>query len=439
MFLSRIKIANFKSLKDVEINSEGLVALVGPNGSGKTNFALAMKFLSEVHQHGLETAISRAGGFENIAYRKGKRTTAPIEFEVEVTFDPVKLRREYECLPWGATDLESPFVARHSFACKASGGGIRAEFVVAQETFRLEVSRHSGAAGPSRRGFSCAYTRNQEGAVEVQTEGLVGWFENINLNDWKQAVRNMERERGRRPKGRVGKQELLMSSDCYDIFMRRVSDFLAHLGVYHFSSDKIRESGVPTPNPVLAMPGDNLPALVDWLQGKHPKAWDGIVDSMREIMPGLQEIWTEPLPSKTLALYFSEEGVGRPWRIDEVSDGTIHALSMLVAAADPRTSALVIEEPESSLHPWIIHELAKKLRELSEEKSIFLTTQSLVVIESLRPSEVWIVSRWKGKTEIRRLTELDKRVEKDWSEGKYGLSEFLDSGLIPRAVPGGRT
>jgi predicted ATPase len=112
---------------------------------------------------------------------------------------------------------------------------------------------------------------------------------------------------------------------------------------------------------------------------------------------------------------------------------------MLVAAADPRTSALVIEEPESSLHPWIIHELAKKLRELSEEKSIFLTTQSLVVIESLRPSEVWIVSRRKGKTEIRRLTELDSRIEQDWSKGKYGLSEFLDSGLIPRAVPGGRT
>jgi hypothetical protein len=398
-----------------------------------------MKFLSEVHQHGLEMAISRAGGFENIAYWKARRSTSPIMFEVEVRFDPEQMRREYEYVPWGMGDIESPFLARHRFACKACGGGIRADFVVAQETFRLEVSRHSGAAGPLRGGFTCTYTRNQEGAIEVQTEGLVGRFKSKSfLNDWKQIVRNMERGVGKR---REGKQELFLiaSRDSFDPFMRMFSRFLGKLGVYHFSSDKIRESGVPTPNPVLAMPGDNLPALVDWLQGKHPKAWDGIVDSMREIMPGLQEIWTEPLPSKTLALYFSEEGVGRPWRIDEVSDGTIHALSMLVAAADPRTSALVIEEPESSLHPWIIHELAKKLRELSEEKSIFLTTQSLVVIESLRPSEVWIVSRRKGKTEIRRLTELDKRVEKDWSEGKYGLSEFLDSGLIPRAVPGGRT
>jgi predicted ATPase len=178
--------------------------------------------------------------------------------------------------------------------------------------------------------------------------------------------------------------------------------------------------------------------MVDWLQKKQPKAWRGVLDAMQDVAPGLEEITVYPLASKTYGLLFKEEGVKLPWRIDEVSDGTIHALSMLVAAADPRTSALVIEEPESSLHPWIIHELAKKLRELSKDKSIFLTTQSPIVIDTLRPSEVWIVSRRKGKTEIRRLTELDSRIEGDWSKGKYGLSEFLDSGLIPRAVPGGR-
>jgi predicted ATPase len=305
--------------------------------------------------------------------------------------------------------------------------GVRADFVVDHEEFQLEVGYKTKPADSSQDGlgeYFCTFTRGPDGRVE-------------GTNDLRSKGISSKR---RFLETSLGKQELLIADQYFrSKFQVSLSSFFDKLGVFHFSSDRLRQSGVPTPNPVLAMPGDNLPALVDWLQGKHPKAWDGIVDSMREIMPGLQEIWTEPLPSKTRALYFSEEGVGRPWRIDEVSDGTIHALSMLVAAADPRTSALVIEEPESSLHPWIIHELAKKLRELSKDKSIFLTTQSPIVIDTLKPSEVWIVSRRKGKTEIRRLTELDKRVEKDWSEGKYGLSEFLDSGLIPRAVPGGRT
>jgi predicted ATPase len=435
VFLSRIRIANFKSLKDVEINSEGLVALVGPNGSGKTNFALAMKFLSEVHQHGLETAIARAGGFENIAYRKGRRTTAPIEFEVEVRF-----RAE---LKWAsetpAEESKVPlgsFVLSHSFAFKACGAGVRSEFVVGDEKLQLAVKSSPDSVGKLRsRDIVYSYLRNQDGAVSLRIDR-----DAKRPMKWDKAVLGMFAPNADRTKIKVGKQELLIASpQLRSWFANQISGLLAKLGVFHFSSDKMRDSGVPTPNPALTMPGGNLPALVDWLQRKHPKTWAGILNAMRDIVPDLQEIMVQILPSKTLGLFFSEQGFGRPWGMDEVSDGTIHALSMLVAAADPRTSALVIEELESSLHPWIIYELAKKLRELSKDKSIFLTTQSPIVIDTLKPSEVWIVSRRKGKTEIRRLTELDARIEEDWSKGKYGLSEFLDSGLIPRAVPGGRT
>jgi hypothetical protein len=35
------------------------------------------------------------------------------------------------------------------------------------------------------------------------------------------------------------------------------------------------------------------------------------------------------------------------------------------------------------------------------------------------------------------LADLDPDVQSQWEDGKYRLSEFLDSGLLGQAVPGG--
>lgn len=47
MEVSRIIIKNFKNLKDVEIRPKKFNVLIGPNGSGKTNFIEFFKLLKE--------------------------------------------------------------------------------------------------------------------------------------------------------------------------------------------------------------------------------------------------------------------------------------------------------------------------------------------------------------------------------------------------------
>src|SRR4051812_37737918 len=84
MFLKRLRVHNYKSLRDVEFEPTAMSALIGPNASGKSNFANAVDFLAEVYTHGLELAIARKGGFENIAFRRQRRTKAPIQFELEL-------------------------------------------------------------------------------------------------------------------------------------------------------------------------------------------------------------------------------------------------------------------------------------------------------------------------------------------------------------------
>jgi predicted ATPase len=180
-----------------------------------------------------------------------------------------------------------------------------------------------------------------------------------------------------------------------------------------------------------------LPALVDWLQRKDVSSWNLVMSAMREIIVGLEDIRVEYTPAKTLGLLFKEKGNSRYWTAKDVSDGTLSTLAILVALVDKRISLLALEEPENSVHPWIIRQLIGQFRTLSKAKTLFVTTHSPVVLDTLRPDEIWAVFKKGGETKIENLCELDKSLMTLWENGKVRISEYLDSGLIPPAVPGG--
>lgn len=73
-----------------------------------------------------------------------------------------------------------------------------------------------------------------------------------------------------------------------------------------------------------------------------------------------------------------------------LSMGTNMILGLLVALFSFRSKdgSLAIEEPESYLHPKAIIDLIKLIRKFSEEKTILISTHSPVVLNSLKPNEV---------------------------------------------------
>jgi len=441
VFIELIRIANFKSLKDVEVHPSGFVGLVGPNNAGKTNFTLAVGFLADVYRYGLGTGIARAGGIENIAFRRVRRSKSPVVFETEVSLDTGRAGKASALPPWAMRELGEAvtrFTVCHQFSVRASGAGVRAEYTVAEERLGIRADlRKPGHFDDASPQFGLTVMRDAEGDVRSETEGLPL------PGPARKVFRGLRRlaglHGGRRDRKWVVDQQQLLFAHPYprDRVTWSFGEFMTHLGVFRFSQDEVRAPGTPTPSPTLSLPGGNLPALVEWLQRKYKPVWRRILNAMRDIVPGLEEIRTEVLPSKTLGLFLAEKGFGRAWRADEVSDGTMHVLAVLAATADPQVSALVLEEPETSLHPWVIREVGRALRELSKRKTVIVTTQSPVAIDLLHPSETWIVSRRNGQTGIRRLTEIDPRIEEDGRQGRVGLSEYLDAGLVPRAVPGG--
>ena len=94
MRVERIHVEAFRSLYDVTVEPRALSVLVGANNAGKTNVVDAIQFLAEVTRHGLEAAVGRNGGYENIAYRRQRRTKRPVGFSVRARLDEERFRME---------------------------------------------------------------------------------------------------------------------------------------------------------------------------------------------------------------------------------------------------------------------------------------------------------------------------------------------------------
>ena len=438
MYLKTLAIQNYKSLRDVVIRPSDFTVLIGPNGAGKSNLASAFDFLGDIYQNGLEYAVAKKGGYENIAFRRIRRTKAAISFSIEASLSHLisrrmllhrafRMFRRLENIP--------PYrlTVKHSFAFKAAQQTLAADYILDNETIELTFTRN---VSPRRQqktlpnmdpppqldsdltSFSVTLERKGAKITSSSTDVTIG-------KDLKEYLRSYN--------------DFAEEEDRYDIFLRSVfppiASALGAVAVHQFSPQISRGPGAPSPNPKLTEYGQNLPALVDWLQRHHKKAWSAVVSAMRDIVPNLEEIQVGYLHTKQLGLFFKEENFGRPWAAEDVSDGTIQTLAIMAALADPRNAILFIEEPENSIHPWIVRQIAAQLKKLSKSSQVFVTTHSPLVLNVVEPTSVLVCYKKNGETDIRPLTELAPQLIADWEDGADRLFDLLDTGCVPQAVP----
>lgn len=430
MRITRLDIKNYKSLKSLCISPGNLTVLVGANASGKSNFADSLDFISDIYRHGLELAVGRKGGYENIAFRKMRRSKSPIMVDICLDLSAADLGGL-----WGnARALASLKVKiQHSFSFVARGSSIRAAFKVTDEVFTLEAMTDGPwrtVATLRRHGEKYKLDHHPFLKVEGSSGGARDPFSSfLEFSDLQYFI---DRAQSLPP------TELMVASiGRFVPSMYLFVQLMSGIRVFQISPTKTREFGVPTPTPELERVGANLPAVIDMMRKQHRNEWQAIMQVMRNILPTLRSIDVDYTSSRTLGLFFNEDGFGRPWSVDQVSDGTIQTLALLVAIFDPASTALVIEEPENSVHPWIIRHVLSACRDASLKKQMFITTHSPIVMNAVRPEEVWVIWRSNGESHIAELTELDHDFLPMWQGGDIPTFEYFDSGAIANALPPG--
>ena len=423
MKLLEVHIKNYKSIGDIVFRPDNFNVLIGPNASGKSNFASAISFLSEVYSYGLETAIRRKGGYDNIARRKQRRSKAAISFRLVFSFEKGELHN-FSLKREG--DNRSLFIV-HEFSFKATQIGINADFIIDKEEFKL-IDKETND-------LILIYNRKSPKDIDFKLkdkhELLKDNLTNGDLANLKYILEDFSHY--------FPYPQSLVIRNTNSILKKVLERTLNNWSVYRIAPNHSRLSGVPTPNPEMDINGENLPAIVDWIKRNHPEKWNKILSLMQSVMPELDDIKTDYLHDKTLGLFFFEEKMGRAWNVNEISDGTLSTLALLCVVNDPRKSLILIEEPENSVHPWIVRNLIEHFKEVAETagKNIILTTHSPVLIDMLYPKEIWCISKKDGVSNLNKLIDIAPEIKTAWHTGEVHISEYLDMGLVPQSIPGG--
>jgi predicted ATPase len=423
--LLEVGIKNFKSLRDVTFKPGDLSVLIGPNGAGKSNLCDALDFIGEIYRTGLDEAIMERGGFERLRFRDGATSGAEISVSVVASLASVDLKAAWK--QRSGQPVPAEVVIYHTLTVRGQDRDHDAAYHIGSESLHVDVRPRKS----SKARALLSVTRSADGDIGVIASDYARQIlpPLVALSD--EAIRELTRSAAA-----LGPTRILPAiAQSVLLPIVPVTSTLGAIGLYRLDPLSLRAPGIPQPRPMLRRDGANVAAVLDWLKDHDPRAYSGAVQNVQTVWPTLDEIDIVRTPLNGIQLHFQEAGCDQPWTVHDVSDGTLRALGLFTTIFDPRINVIVVDEPESSLHPWAVWRFIEVCRELAETKQLILTTHSLDLMDLLRPEEIWIVSKGDGSTNVDPLNDLHPAARSGWEQGHFMLSEYIDTGLVPGSVP----
>jgi len=350
--IRQVQIRNYKSIAQLTVNLENFTALVGRNGTGKSNFIEALEFVKNCLFYSIEVAFMEKGGIGAVRRRSAGH---PTDIEISLIID----------FPNNAS-------AYYSFKIAAKFGK---EFMVSHEKCKV-------------KGFF------EEKEHEFETKD--GKF--------------IKEITGIRPK--VSSDRLMLyAASALDEY-RPVFDFLTSMRFYSIIPDELREiqkSG--REDYYLNHDGSNAASILKRLQRDDQSSWryERICNLLSKVVQGLKKVESHSVGQLEGIQFKQDVGTKHPWIFEalNMSDGTLRILGLLLAIYQPGIhSVIAIEEPEATVHPGITELIIEVLMNASMDRQIIITTHSPDILDYkyLQDSQIRLVTMKDFRTIITSLS-----------------------------------
>jgi predicted ATPase len=364
VFLTRVLLNNYKSIKECSVHLGPLIFLVGQNGAGKSNFLDALRLVTESLNTSLEHALRERGGINEVRRRSSGH---PTHFGIR--------------LEWHLIDGTEGFYSFRVGAQKRGGFEIQQEECRIFESGILEKDFYKVEDGILKKSsFQVGPPVSSDRLYLVAASGLAPF--------------------------------------------RPLYDALSRMGFYNLNPDDIRELQPPDAGEVLKRDGSNLASVLSVMQKEDREAFDRVVDFLSKVMPGIQGIDVKHVGRKETLEFRQFVGTNQaPWRFmaENMSDGTLRALGVLTAlfqssnGTGKKVPFVGIEEPEVAVHPGAAGVLRDGLRSASKITQIAVTSHSpdLLDDKDIPDESILAVVNKNGETKIAPLDEAGRSAIRD--------------------------
>jgi predicted ATPase len=351
--LNTLAVAGYRSLRDLVLPLDRLNLVTGPNGSGKSNLYRALRLLAETAQGRVIPSLAREGGLQSTLWagpaqfsRAVLRGEQPVQGVLRK--GPVSLRLGFATSDFSyAIDLGLPPPPCGAFAHDPE---------IKRESVWNGMTLRPSAVLVERRG-GLVKARDAAGKWTIVTQQLASFDS--------------------------------MMTHCADprntpeMLMLR-EEMRAWRFYDHFRADATspaRSPQIGTHTPVLSHDGSDLAAALQTIREiGDSAALDQAVD---DAFPGSRVAVRHG--SGWFDLEMEQHGLLRPLKAAELSDGTLRYLLWVAALLTPRPPGLlVLNEPETSLHPDLLPALGRLIAQAADRSQVLVVSHAGTLIDALQ-------------------------------------------------------
>jgi predicted ATPase len=383
--LQTLAVQNYRTLRDFVIPLGPLNLITGANGSGKSNIYKALRLLAETAQNGVIGSLAREGGLASTLWA-GPETLSRAMRSGEVPIQGT-VRKKPVTLGLGFAGDE------FSYAIDLGLPPPEIPAPPIPTAFSLDpiIKAEYVWAGPVARPSAMLVERK---GMLIRTRGEDGKWQNEgeHIASFDSMLAQMADPR--RTPELMTLREQIRSWRFYD----------------HFRTDVAAPARLPqigTHTPVLGHDGADLAAALQTIREiGDPQALD---DAVHDAFPGARlEIDSHNGRFETT---MHQHGLLRPLRAVELSDGTLRYLLWIAALLSPRPpELLVLNEPETSLHPDLLPALGRLIAQAARRSQVFVVSHASRLIAALEQQDALTLTLEKelGETRIKDRDDLDR-------------------------------
>ena len=358
--IESVHVRGFRSLADVEISGlPPATALIGANGSGKSNIMRFFEMLSwMLRTRQLGEFIARQGGADDQLFG-GNRITPRMEAEIAIT----------------TTSGKNEYGFKLSYAHPD-------RFIFSEEAFRFR--RHDL---PIEARWQYLESGHWEAKIIEASQSNGHYYADFNPTTASVIVR------------------LLRDCQVYQ---------------FHDTSEEstIKNTWQVTEGHHLRRHGGNLAAVLYRLEQQDIRRYELICRQIGRILPGFDRFVLEEDYGRVL-LRWKAKWSDKTFGPHLTSDGSLRFFALVTLLNLPPEmlpNVILLDEPELGLHPAAVTIIGGMIRSLSSERQVIVATQSPLLVDSFNLDEIYVLDLEDGQTKCRQLNAKDYEI---WLEDNF--------------------